>query len=91
MSDRDALIEAIRNSRNLTVAADRLDVSRRTLQNRMREFGLPRGRGGRPKRSLVRSDDGLGVVVGLVALVGGGLLFSRWLRSRQAVVAGDPR
>lgn len=37
---------------DITVAARLLNCSRRTLQNRMRQYGLPRGRSGRPPMEL---------------------------------------
>jgi transposase-like protein len=52
MDDRKALMAAVNGTKNLNEAARRLGVSRRTLQNRMRAYGLARGRGGRPKRKL---------------------------------------
>ena len=52
MSDRNEIVAAIRGTKNLNEAAKRLHISRRTLQNRMRAYGLARGQGGRPKRKL---------------------------------------
>ena len=93
MTDRETLVAAVKGSRNLNVAAKRLDVSRRTLQNRMREYDLPRGRGGRPRAELsLGSGISLGdVAIGLAA-IGGGFLLGRWLSRRpsQPTVAGSP-
>jgi hypothetical protein len=50
--DRAAVVEAIKSTKNLSAAARALGCSRRTLQNRMREYGLAPGRSGRPKRKL---------------------------------------
>ena len=53
--ERAAITEAIRSTRNLGAAARRLGVARKTLYNRMRALGLPRGKAGRPKRKLGRA------------------------------------
>lgn len=50
--ERRAVVEAIQSSPNITEAARKLGASRRTLQNRMRQFGLPPGKSGRPHESL---------------------------------------
>lgn len=51
--DRAAILAALRDSRgNVSKAASALSTSRRTLQKRMREYGIPEGRSGRPKRRL---------------------------------------
>lgn len=50
--DRAAVAEAIRSTKNLSAAARALGCSRRTLQNRMREYGMAPGKSGRPKRKL---------------------------------------
>lgn len=81
MSDRDVLTKAINSSPNLSVAARRLDVSRRTLQNRMRSAGLPRGQAGRPRRSLSYHGESSGAagLIAAVAIVGAGVfLYKRY-------------
>lgn len=51
--ERTAIERALRESGdNIGTAARHLGASRRTLQNRMREYGMPRGRAGRRKRRL---------------------------------------
>jgi AraC-like DNA-binding protein len=65
---------------NVGKAAKALGASRRTLQNRMREYGMARGKAGRRKRLLpygrkVRYGAALGL--GAAALVGGALLWRR--------------
>jgi hypothetical protein len=67
VSDRAAVVSAIQGSRNLERAAVRLDVSRKTLYNRMREYQLPAGKSGRPRR-LLGSESGQNAAVGLGAL-----------------------
>ena len=70
MDDQRELVAAIRGTKNLNEAARRLGVSRRTLQNRMRAYGLARGRGGRPKRKLSyrkRRSPGWGMVMAAAA------------------------
>lgn len=51
--ERNSILEALRSVRgNVTKAADALGVARRTLQNRMREYGISKGKSGRPKMKL---------------------------------------
>lgn len=80
MTDREALVAAVKSTRNLNEAANRLDVSRRTLQNRMREYNLPRGHGGRPRADLAGAG-GMSIsdVAAGVLLIGGGFFLGRWL------------
>ena len=72
--DRAAVVEAIRSTKNLSAAARALGCSRRTLQNRMREYGMARGKSGRPKRKLAygrrRRALAVGGAVAAVGLVG---------------------
>lgn len=79
--DRAAVVEAIRSTKNLGAAARSLGCSRRTLQNRMREYGIAPGRSGRPKRKLSYGRRNkawaVGGAVAAVALVGGLALRSR--------------
>ncbi len=89
MSEREAVVAAIQSSKNLGVAARHLGASRRTLQNRMRFYGLPRGQSGRPKETLpfrVRHVAGMPIVlgvVGVVAVLAGALVVQRWLSRTQ--------
>lgn len=84
MNDRDAVVSAIRTAPNLTVAARKLGASRRTLQNRMREYGLPRGRSGRPKERLpYKHGAGFVEALGAVAALTGLVLAGRWLLARH--------
>ena len=79
-TDRETLLAAIKNTRNLGEAARELGVSRRTLQNRMRKAGIARGRGGRPSRKLSYGKRAKGWSAGLAAVAGlaaGALLWRR--------------
>lgn len=67
--ERSEIEQAIRDERTITRAARRLGASRRTLQNRMRRLGLPRGRAGRPPKSLKRRAS-----VARVLAIGAGVL-----------------
>ena len=66
---KEAVVEAIRESPNLAEAAKRLQISRKTLFNRMRAYGIPRGRSGRPKKKITyrRKSRVLAVGAGVVA------------------------
>lgn len=95
-TDRSAVVSAINSSRNLGDAARKLGASRRTLQNRMRAYGIPRGQAGRPKEWLPYKKGWLPNPRGasdllLVCGVGAGIFFAvRYLRSKQNEhVAGD--
>lgn len=75
--DKEAVLQALRAADgNVGEAAKALNVSRRTLQNRMREYQLARSKGGRPKfklkhrRQARRAAGGLGIM----AAVAGALL-----------------
>lgn len=75
--ERDTVLAAIREAQgNISEAAKILGCSRRTLQNRMRAYGIPEGRSGRRKRSLPyrRKRAGLGYGAAALALVGGVLI-----------------
>jgi hypothetical protein len=51
--DRAAVLAALRDNKyNVGKAARSLGVARRTLQNRMREYGLPVGKSGKPKKTI---------------------------------------
>ena len=67
MNDRIAILEAIHHTSDLTAAAKRLRVSRRTLQNRMRALGMTRGKAGRRKRKLYTGKKAMWAAGGAVA------------------------
>lgn len=78
--DRPAVLAALRDARwNVGRAARKLGCARRTLQNRMRDYGIPRGRAGRPRRPLhYRKASGIGgALVGLAAVGAGVYVFSQ--------------
>lgn len=53
MSEQDAIKKALATANGrIDGAAKILGVSRRTLQNRMREYKMTRGKAGRPRRKL---------------------------------------
>ena len=73
--DRAEVVAALRRSGyNIVHAARDLGTSRRTLQNRMIEFGLARGTPGRRKRRLPYRRFKLGSILGGVAALGLGVL-----------------
>lgn len=85
--EKDAVVAALKASGGkVTIAADRLGVARRTLQLRMREYGIPEGRRGRPRRRITYREGargGWGVAAGLAAVAGAAALALRV--SRRAV------
>jgi len=89
-TDRTAVVSAINSSRNLGEAARKLGASRRTLQNRMREYGIPRGQAGRPKEWLpYKSGSTVKTVLGVGAAVAGVVLLGRWLREKERLAGED--
>lgn len=87
--EHDAITRALKTAPNITEAARQLGASRRTLQNRMRHYGIPRGKAGRPRELLPYGGSSFieiaavsGVLVGLVALLG------KWMRDKEPTVAG---
>jgi regulatory Fis family protein len=82
--EREEISGAIRSTPNLGAAARKLDTSRRTLQNRMRYYGMPRGKSGRPRHVLSAHGSGMGAFVSVAALVGLGWLASKWWKERSA-------
>lgn len=53
MVDRAAIVAAIKDAgNNISRAAEKLGVARRTLQARMRFYGLARGKSGRRKMKI---------------------------------------
>ena len=75
--ERAAITEAIRGTANLDAAARKLGIARKTLYNRMRALGLPRGKAGRPKRRLGRAKRGAWVAAGAAAAVLTGVALTR--------------
>lgn len=80
--ERSTILAAIANADgNLSRAAKALGCSRRTLQNRMREYGMARGKAGRRKRKLPYGRrSGVMTALGAAVVVGAGFLVSRHLR-----------
>jgi hypothetical protein len=69
--EREAITQALRDAKgNISKTAKILGCSRRTLQNRMREYGMTRGRSGRPKRRLYGKKRAGWAVAGGVAVAG---------------------
>lgn len=94
MSEREQISSALSASGyRVSKAARALGASRRTLQYRMREYGMSRGHAGRPKR-LLHADlqrwvsFGVGIALG-VLVVGAPIILSVWwLRKKPPVVTG---
>lgn len=94
--EKQAIVKALDTAPNITVAAKELGASRRTLQARMRDHGIPPGQAGRPRQLLPkgrRLPTGVAVTTGLA--LGGALgvlvLVVWWARKRvAATVAGAP-
>ena len=85
--ERETIVAALKQARgNIGEAAKILGASRRTLQNRMREHKLPRGRAGRRKRRLPYGRVSGGVLAGLgaAAVLGIGLIARSKLRRSPA-------
>lgn len=74
MDERTRILQAIKESgNNISKAARILGCSRRTLQNRMREYGMQEGTPGRRHRRLPYGSSGgkaLAVAGGLAAAAG---------------------
>lgn len=78
MSERQDILDAIRDAGTITKAAKRLGIHRRTLQDRMRAHGIPRGKRGRPKRRVRYSRAAKRYAIPTIAAaVVGGFLLSR--------------
>ena len=80
--ERELVAEAVAKSPNLNVAAREVGASRRTLQNRMREYGLPYGKSGRRRRDLAGPSDLDGALVPLV-VIAGAVSLGYWLLKRK--------
>ena len=90
--ERAAIVDAIKSSRNLNAAADKLDVSRKTLFNRMREYGLPEGRSGRPRTALPHGSSGVDIALGVVAIAGlAGIVYAWWRSGRPTTTTAQSR
>lgn len=68
--ERANIVQAISSSSTLDEAARKLGCSRRTLQNRMREYGMARGKPGRRKRRLYGKRRKAWAVGGAIAAAG---------------------
>jgi hypothetical protein len=78
MAEREDILSAIRDSNgNISRAARKLGVARRTLQNRMRFYGIPKGRAGRRKRKIAYGKRPLKWAVGGAAAAVGIALYAR--------------
>lgn len=85
--ERSAIVSALRESGgDIGKAARALGASRRTLQNRMREYGMARGKAGRRKRLLpYRRKHRVAVgVVGALAAAGALVIGARFLKGGGA-------
>lgn len=84
--ERSAIAKAIDESPNITAAARNLGASRRTLQNRMRDYSMPEGEPGRPRQLLPYARDTHGdkvfTLIAAVALAG---IVYAWWNSREKV------
>jgi Bacterial regulatory protein, Fis family len=82
--ERQAIAGALAKH-NVTEAAKTLGASRRTLQARMRDYGMPPGQAGRPRQLLpykVHAGTAVFVVLGMLGIVGG-VAFARWWQNRK--------
>lgn len=78
--ERATIVKALRDANdNMDKAAKALGISRRTLQNRMREYQMTRKKAGRPRRKLYSGKARAwgSVAVGAAALAGLGLALTR--------------
>lgn len=80
--ERSGIVSALADAEgNITRAAGILGCSRRTLTNRMREFGLPHGQSGRRRRILPYGQKKRGrwaaAAAAVAGLVLGGAVLSR--------------
>lgn len=86
MNDRAEIERALHVANGkMDKAARILSVSRRTLQNRMRELGMTRAKAGRPKRRLyARRARSWGVAAAGAAVVAGVVLVATKGRGKPA-------
>jgi hypothetical protein len=81
--ERSAIVGALAsNQGNVSKAAHTLGAARRTLQKRMRDYGIPVGRSGRPREALPyrgRGGDTFGKLLVGAALITGGYYLGKWL------------
>lgn len=83
--ERAAISRALEKAPNITQAARELGASRRTLQNRMRDYDIPPGEPGRPRELLpvdraVASGDV--ALLGVLALGAAGIYWA-WKQSER--------
>lgn len=77
--ERTAISKALAQAPNITQAARDLGASRRTLQNRMRDYDMPPGEAGRPRELLPvdrASSSGDLALLGVVALGAAGVYWA---------------
>ncbi len=83
--EHDLVARALRDSGgNISRAARELGTTRKTLQSRMREYGMAPGRAGRPKRRLYAKRRGTwlaGGALAAAAVVAGAVLVKRGSRA----------
>jgi transposase-like protein len=81
--DQADVVQALRDADgNVSEAAKTLGCSRRTLQNRMRTYGIPEGRSGRRKRKLnYRKRASAAAGVGVAAAAVGAILLGRHVKN----------
>lgn len=98
--EREAISRALTEQPNITKAARVLGASRRTLQSRMRDYGMAPGKAGRPRQLLPKGPGALPVALSATAgLVVGSVLGALaltvwWLRRKPvdgAIVTGRVR
>jgi hypothetical protein len=88
--ERAAVVRALdKYDGNVSHAARELGSSRRTLQLRMKTYGIPKGHAGRPREPLPYAQGSGGDALTLLAILGAGGLAWTWWRNRGQTVVGD--
>lgn len=90
--ERAAIVKAIDESpnKNITLAARTLGSSRRTLQSRMRDYGMEPGKSGRPRELLPYSgDSGFSLSTVLVVGVAFGIGYWLWKRDSEQIAGSS--
>ncbi len=86
--ERQAIMRALAEQRNITEAARALRVARRTVQTRMRDYGIPKGEAGRPREIIEYR--GLGSGITTVAVLIGVVGLGYWVGRRgQHTISGS--